>query len=124
VRRDDPVLADDALERVELPLVVVARRVRRDVDVAAVVVEDRPLARLLEVRPRRIVEAERLGDLCGADLASLLEIDPQQLRPAQAPRALGKRLEMVDLITVEQDGFADDLPLGPRFRLLPRNGPG
>jgi hypothetical protein len=124
VRRDHPVLADDALKRVQLALLVVARRVRRDVDVATVVVEDRPLARLLEVRPRRLVEAERLGDLGGADLASLLEIDPQQFRPGQATRALRKRLEMVDLVTVEQDGFADDLPLGPRCGLLPRNARG
>ena len=40
VRRDHPVLADDALERDQLALLVVGRRVGGDVDVAAVVVED------------------------------------------------------------------------------------
>jgi hypothetical protein len=120
VRRDHPVLADDALQRVELAFLVVARRVRRDVDVAAMVVEDRPLVGLLEVCPRRLVEAERLGDLGGADLGPLLEVDPEQLRSAQPARALGKRLEMVDLIAVEQDGVADDLPLGRVGGVLPR----
>ena len=40
MRGDHPVLSDDTLERDEVSFLVVAGRVRRDVDVAAVVVED------------------------------------------------------------------------------------
>jgi hypothetical protein len=110
VRGDHPVLADDALKRVKLALLVVTRSVRRDVDVAAVVVEDRPLVRLLQRRARRLVEVERLRDRVGSGLGSLLEVDPQQLRAAQPARPLGERLEMVDLVAIEQDGCADDPP--------------
>ena len=98
-----PVLADDALDRVQLPLPVFARRVGRDVDVAAVIVEDGPLVRLREIVLRLSIEPELLGDITGADLRAAMQVDPQQLRCTEPPRTVGQGLETLDLVAVEQD---------------------
>ena len=73
VSGDDPALADDALERDQLAFLVLVRRVRRDVDVAAVVVEDRSILR---------------GREAGARLSSRPKFRRRVLRP---PRIRGGR---------------------------------
>jgi hypothetical protein len=79
--RDDPVLANDAFERVQLALIVFAWCVSGDVDVAAVVLEDRAIVRLRKAVPRLVVQTERLGHLVGTCLRPAIEVDPEQLRP-------------------------------------------
>ena len=82
VSGDDPALADDAFERDQLPFVVLVRRVRRDVDVAAVVAEDRSILRGREAGARLAVEPERLRDAACVLLGAAVDVDPEQLRPA------------------------------------------
>jgi hypothetical protein len=53
---DHPVLADDALHCVQLPCVVLARRIGGDVQIPPAIFETRPLIRIRQARPRLVVE--------------------------------------------------------------------
>ena len=91
MRRDDPVLADDALERDQLTLVVLVRCVGGDVDVAPVILEDGAVIRISEARLRFAVEPERLRDTVRLLLRAAVEVDPEQLPAAQPLWALEDR---------------------------------
>ena len=80
---DDPVLADDALDGVQLAFLVFSRRVGGDVDVVAVIEEHGLLVRGRQVAGGRLVQVERLGDVAGVDLRAPVEVDPQQLVAAE-----------------------------------------
>ena len=110
VGRDHPVLADDALERDQLPLVGLVRGVGRDVDVAAVVLEDGTVIRVRQALSGGAVEPERVGDPTGVLLGVAVDVHPEQLPAAQTLGPVTDVVELLDLIPVEEDGFAH--PLG------------
>jgi hypothetical protein len=116
VSRDDPVLADDALDGVELPFVVLARRVGGDVDVVAVVEERGAFVGRRQLPSGRLVQVEGLDDIGRVDLRVAVQVDPQQLRPTEATRAFGKPVEVVDLMAVEEDRVAHVVSASDRGR--------
>ena len=118
---DHPVLADDAFERDQLALVVLVRRVGGDVDVAAVVVEDGAILRVGETLARGAVEPECLRDAVRVLLGAAIDVDPEQLPAAQPLRTLAEIIEMLDLVTVEEDRFAQRDRYPPRRPLVRRD---
>jgi hypothetical protein len=53
--------------------------------------------------PGLVVQVELVRNLIGAELSAVVEVDPEQLRSPQPSRTLGKLLEMVDLVSVEEN---------------------
>ena len=103
MRGDHPVLADDTLERDQVPVVLVAGGIRRHVDVAAEVVKHGPLRRRRQPSGRRFVEIEPLGDLRHVLVAASVDVDPQKLRAVQPLRPARQLVEAIDLLPIEQD---------------------
>ena len=102
---DHPVLADDALERDQLSLVALVRRIGGDVDVAAVVLEDGAVLRVGEALAGGAVEPERFCDAARVLLGAAIDVDPDKLPAAQPLGALGEIIEALDLVAVEDDRF-------------------
>jgi len=75
---DHPVLSDDTLERDEVSVLVVAGRVRRDVDVAAVVVEDGSPRGGRQMVTGRLVEVERASDFVRLLTFAPVDVDPEE----------------------------------------------
>ena len=106
---DHPVLADHAFKRdhVVFLVILLARGIGGEVEVAAEVLEDRPAAvGGGEPGARRVVQPERVSHLAAVWVGSSVDIDPQQLRPLQPARPLFQALETLHLVPVEEDGVA------------------
>ena len=106
VGSDDPVLADDAFERVQLALVVLLGRVRRDVDVAAVVAEHRSVLRAREAVAGLAVDPERLRHAVRVRAGVAIDIDPESFDPPKRRGRSSMSFSRSTLVTVEQDRFA------------------
>ena len=75
-------------------------------DVAAVVLEDGAILRVGETLAGGAVEPECLRDTVRVLLGVAIDVDPEQLPAAQPLRTLAEIVEMLDLVTVEEDRFA------------------
>jgi hypothetical protein len=89
------------------------------VDVAAVVLEDRATARRGQPIPRRVVEVERFRYAICVLCSAILDVDPQKLRAVQPPWPLRKIVEALDLVAIEEDRTAQDVPSLFICRLYP-----
>lgn len=110
MRSNHPPLADDTFERDQLALLVLVRRIGRDVDVAAVVTEDRAVLRGREALARLAVEPERVRDAADVGIGVPVDVDPEQLGAAQPLRTVGDVAQPLDPVPVEQDRFAHPHP--------------
>src|SRR6185437_6210093 len=100
---DHPVLADDTLQSVQFAFLVFLWCVGGEVDVPAEVVEAGLLVRGGEATPGVIVQVEFVRNLIGAELRSVVEVDPEQLRSAQPIRPIRQLLKLVNLVSVEEN---------------------
>jgi hypothetical protein len=123
VGSDHPILAHDALERDQLAVLLV-RRVRGHVDIAAVVGEDGVPERRRQPVARASVEPEGLGDLARVLIRGAVDVDPYEHRALESARALGETAELLDLVAVEEDHTAHGGPDTPRAWLEPAVGVG
>jgi hypothetical protein len=106
MRGDCPVLPDDALERDEVFVFLFTGRVRGHVDVAAVVVKHGLPRGGRQAVTRRIVKRERVSDLRRALSLTLVDVDPQELRAVQSSWTGAKIVQMLNLVAVKEDRFA------------------
>jgi hypothetical protein len=112
VRGDYPVLAHDAFQGDErvLFLVVLTGGIRRYVDVPPMVVKDGLSVGGRKPVSGRLAEVECFTQLVGTLVSALVDVDPQQLRAVQPIRAVGKRVEVLDLVTVKENRTAHAKP--------------
>jgi hypothetical protein len=71
-----------------------------------VVIEYWPLMGRRQVLARVVIERERFADLSGVELGLAVNIDPEQLRPTQAPRPLRQVVKVIHRVAVEEDRVA------------------
>ena len=106
----NPVLTDHAFDRVQRPLLILAWCIRGDVEVAAVIVEDRRIGWRRQIVPRLIVERKGICHVVGPDLRPLmLKIDPQQIGVVEAVGKVRERTQAIDLVAVKENRLAHRL---------------
>ena len=98
-----PVVGDQALDLRQLVGAVSVRRVDGQMHVPAGVAEARRPRRRRKASPRVVVEVERTHHGTSGVLGWLGDVDPQELRAAQALRQVVDAREALGAMTVEQE---------------------
>jgi hypothetical protein len=105
VDRDDPPSGHEAVHLHALGLPVSPnRRERRHVQVRVEVAEVRARVAVHQSRPTRGTEIERVDGLLDLGAVGAVEVDPEDGLATQIVDVVGPVLDLVDLVTVEQQG--------------------